>query len=72
VYDNAVTSAKIAWLAKYLPSVKFDNIFIVPYGTPKSTLASGILFDDEEKNRDDWGKNAFDVDNIIEVLRAIV
>lgn len=71
-YDNAVTSAKIAWLAKYLPSVKFDNIFIVPYGTPKSSLASGILFDDEEKNRDDWGKNAFDVDNIIEVLRAIV
>lgn len=70
-YDNAVTSAKIAWLKKHLPSVHFDNIFIVPYGTPKNTLASGILFDDEVGNRTTWGKNAYDVDNIIGVLRAI-
>lgn len=70
-YDSAVTSAKIAWLKKHLPSVHFDNIFIVPYGTPKNTLASGILFDDEVGNRTTWGKNAYDVDNIIGVLRAI-
>lgn len=70
-YDIAVTSAKMAWLKKHLPSVQFDNIFIVPYGTPKNTLASGILFDDEIGNRKAWGENAYDVGNIIEVLRAI-
>lgn len=70
-YDEKVSSAKIAWLKKHLPSVEFDSIFIVPYGTPKHTLASGILFDDEEGNRVAWGENAFDVNNIIEVLKAL-
>lgn len=70
-YDKAVTDAKLAWLKKHLPSVEFDKIFIVAYGTPKYTLASGILFDDEEGNRDAWGKNAYDVNDIIGVLKAV-
>lgn len=71
-YNTAVTSVKLAWLEKHLPSVEWDEIKIVNYGTPKSTVvsdASGYLFDDEKRNRDEWGENSFDVKNIIEILR---
>ena len=71
-YNTAVTSVKLAWLEKHLPSVEWDEIKIVNYGTPKSTVvndAEGYLFDDEKRNRDEWGKNSFDVKNIIEILR---
>ena len=71
-YNTSVTSVKLAWLEKHLPSVDWDEIKIVNYGTPKSTAvndASGYLFDDEKRNRDEWGKNSFDVKNIIEILR---
>jgi len=70
-YDEAVAKAKNFWLKKHLPSVKFDEIHIVPYGTPKSTVAkekNGYLFDDEEKNRAEWGINAFDVVNMLDIL----
>lgn len=74
-YDSKVRDTKIKWLKTHLKSVHFDNIHIVPYGTPKYTLASGILFDDEEKNRNDWNKmennKAYDVDNIIGVLTEL-
>ena len=70
-YDEAVAKAKNFWLNKHLPSVKFDEIHIVPYGTPKSTVArekNGYLFDDEENNRAEWGINAFDVVNMLDIL----
>lgn len=75
-YDAKVTAAKYAWLEKHLPSVYFDNIRIVPYGTPKSTLVDdlGILFDDEAPNRTEWenaGGTAYDVQNILEVLASL-
>ena len=70
-YDKKVTIAKKNWLKTHLKSVKFDNIFIVPYGTPKHSLASGILFDDEKPNRDNWQGIAYDVDNIIGVLKNL-
>lgn len=70
-YDKAVTNAKIEWLNKHLNSVKFDTIAIVPYGTPKQTIGNGILFDDEENNRKNWIGKAYNVDNIIETLKAI-
>ena len=70
-YDKAVTNAKKKWLAKHLSSVEFDNIYIVPYGTPKHEISNGILFDDEIGNREKWGKNAYDVDNIIGVLKTM-
>lgn len=70
-YDEAVTATKKAWLAKHLPSVRWDNINIVAYGTPKQTLGTGILFDDEEPNRTAWTGKAYDVDNIIEILKAL-
>ena len=70
-YNRKVKKAKEIWLAYHLSSVKFDNIFIVPYGTPKYTIADGYLFDDEEQNRTAWGCQAFDVDNIIGTLKEL-
>ena len=75
-YGEAVTAAKIDWLKRHLPSVDFDNIFIVPYGTPKESIADGVLFDDEKPNRDAWTKaNAdnlsFDTDALLKVLRDL-
>lgn len=54
-YDEAVRAAKLAWLAKHLPSVHWDVVEIVPYGQNKwNTCKEGILFDDEARNRDAW------------------
>lgn len=73
-YDEKVTRAKKEWLKKHLASVNFDEIHIVKYGTPKQTFAkteNDILFDDEEKNRNDWTGKAFDVNKIIEILKGM-
>lgn len=70
-YDEMVTKAKMEWLANHLPSVKWDKISIVAYGTPKSTCGNGILFDDEEPNRKAWNGTAYDVDNIIGTLKNL-
>ncbi len=76
-YGAKVTAAKYYWLKKHLPSVNFDEIRIVPYGTPKSFVMNeknAILFDDEEKNRVEWenaGGIAFNVENIINILKTL-
>ena len=73
-YNNAVAEVKKNWLRKHLASVKFDEIHIVNYGTPKQVFAktaNDILFDDEKPNRDNWTGKAFDVDEIIEILKGI-
>ena len=73
-YNDAVTVAKLGWLRKHLPSVNWDRITIVPYGTPKQNFCSNpldILFDDEERNRNNWTGRAFDVENILEILKEI-
>lgn len=71
-YNAMVTMAKLNWLKKHMPSVNWDEIHIVEYGTPKSTCGHGILFDDEERNRDEWGKGAFTPDLIMEILKEIL
>ena len=73
-YNKAVTEVKKAWLKKHLNSVKFDEINIVEYGTSKEQFAKNendILFDDEEKNRTNWTGKAYNVNNILEVLKTI-
>ena len=73
-YGERVAKTKEAWLKKHLGSVNFDEIKIAKYGTPKQFLADhpfGILFDDEQPNRDAWVGEAYDVHNILEVLTAI-
>ena len=73
-YNKAVAKAKRKWLKKHLKSVNFDEVHIVPYGTPKSTVANGfgILFDDEERNRLEWNKgDAYAPEKIFEILQKI-
>ena len=70
-FDAEVTQAKLAWLRQHLPSVHFDEIIIVEYGTPKQMFGNGILFDDEKPNRDNWNGVAYDVDNILEILKNL-
>ena len=73
-YDEEVTKAKIEWLNRHLKSVEFDEIKIVRYGTPKSTAVSnpfGILFDDEIQNRQEWKGQAYQPNQIMEILKAL-
>lgn len=72
-YDELVTNAKLEWLQRHLPSVDFDEINIVPYGTPKSNFAceNDILFDDELKNRLEWVGAAFNPNEILSTLKEL-
>lgn len=70
-YNQEVAKVKKEWLNKHLKSVHFKNIDIVPYGTPKQIGRKGILFDDEIQNRENWEDIAFDVNNIIEILKNL-
>lgn len=73
-YNQAVSEAKKTWLAKHLPSVHWDEIAVIPYGTPKTLYcydAEDVLFDDEEPNRNNWAGKSYDVNNIIEVLKNL-
>ena len=70
-YNKKVANAKMKWLAKHLKSVKFAKIDIVEYGTPKQINRNGILFDDEKQNRENWLGVAYNVENIIQVLREL-
>ena len=71
-FDEKVTRVKLEWLKKHLKSVKFDNITIISYGTPKHNFGKGILFDDETKNRDSWIGLAYDEKNILEILKNLL
>ena len=73
-YNQAVAETKKAWLKKHLPTVQWNEITIVPYGTPKQNFCYNpldVLFDDEEHNRNDWTGRAYDVDNILEILKQM-
>ena len=74
-YNERVTETKMEWLASHLPSVMWDEIKIVPYGTPKHEVAEdcGFLFDDEIGNRNAWAMSsngvAFDACDIMKALK---
>ena len=73
-YDARIESAKRGWLAKHLPSVEWDEILVVPYGTDKYITCgcTGILFDDEKRNRDNWLNGCgFIPDEISKILSEI-
>ena len=73
-YGEKVTEAKKVWLKKHLKSVQFDFIEIVEYGTDKNVVRrneTDILFDDEEKNRIEWKGIAYNVNNILEILKTL-
>lgn len=70
-YRARIRRAKIEWLRKHLPQVCFDHVHVIPYGTPKYKYATGILFDDEFKNRNRWNGIAFDETEILNILSKI-
>ena len=73
-YNEKVTNAKREWLNKHLKSVNWNEVHIVEYGTPKHNIVrypKGILFDDEDKNRNEWTGTAYDEKEILNVLKAI-
>lgn len=70
-YNEKVIQAKKQWLHKHLKSVQFSKIDIIKYGTPKQINRSGILFDDEKPNRDNWRGVAYDEKDILKVLKEL-
>ena len=71
-YNAKVATAKREWLGKHLASVKWDEIKVVEYGTNKYiATGGGILFDDEEPNRNTWGDGAYEPQDIVKVLKKL-
>ena len=72
-----VLAAKVEWLAEHMPSVHWDEVFVTPYGCNKAkqcgvTGEDFILFDDEERNRNQWEELdglAFNPSDIAAILR---
>lgn len=74
-FNARTTIVKMEWLKKHLPSVHWDEYNFLNYGIPKHErvmYANGILFDDEAHNRENWTGTAYDVDNIIEILKGLI
>ena len=74
-YNEAVKQAKLRWLSEHLASVKWDSIYVVSYGTPKSLVMQtedDILFDDEEPNRDAWLGEAYEPEMMVKVLKHLL
>ena len=71
-YEDSVRKAKLYWIKKHMPSMVFDEIHIIPYGTPKGSMGYGYLFDDEENNRTNWNGIAFSEKDIIKNLLDIL
>lgn len=76
-YNEMVREAKMLWLKRMLPLIRFDEVHIVKYGTRKDYVAkdkSGIIFDDDERVRAKWRGEAINpnTDDIIKTLKKIV
>ena len=80
IYDTMVEEAKRYWLYKHMPSIRWNEVFITQYGVNKASTAQvkdeqDILFDDDERNLNDWrrsGGTAHTPDEIFEVLKGIL
>lgn len=74
VYNKRIEVTKKKWLKQHLPSVKWDEIFIIDYDTPKVSVVNepSILFDDEERHRKAWNGIAYDEKEILERLKALL
>lgn len=68
---KATEKAKIEWLAKYF-DFDFDNIFVVPYDTPKDAIKKGILFDDDNFVRMSYTGVSFKPESIISLLYILL
>lgn len=74
VYKKRIAVAKQKWLKQHLPSVQWDEIFIIDYDTPKVSVVNepSILFDDEERHRKAWNGIAYDEKEILKRLKALL
>lgn len=75
IYDEAVRARKKRYLNRHMASIKWDEIHLVAYGTPKQYVAKtkrGILFDDNKEVRESWNGIAFDETNILDVLKFLI
>ena len=76
-FFDDVLAAKAEWLVEHLPSVRWDEVYVVPYGRNKAkqcgvTSENFFLFDDEERNRNEWEELdglAFNPSDIAEILK---
>lgn len=73
-YKQKIAVAKQKWLKQHLPSVEWDEIFIIDYDTPKVSVVNepSILFDDEERHRKAWNGIAYDEKEILKRLKALL
>lgn len=73
-YDKLVEEAKKEYLDNHMPSVCFDAIHVVPYGTSKENFNNGadFLFDDEAQNLDRWTGEAYHASKLIETLQELI
>lgn len=74
-FNQAIANAKLNWLKQHLPSVSFNLIEIVDYGTPKSNFletTQDILFDDNEAVRAEWTGKSYTPDQILTVLAELL
>ena len=72
-YDELVRAAKLQWLKLHLPSVQWNYVHIVAYGTNKWETCgrTGVLFDDEERNRVAWANGlSYGPEQIFDVLKS--
>ena len=73
-FHTRIKEAKSNWLAQHLPSVHWDEIHFVPYGSNKTEYATdelSMLFDDESDNRANWIGITHTPDEILEILRHL-
>lgn len=74
-FQKEIELTKIEWLEKHLPSVVWDDIFVINYGVPKNNYCQSkqdILFDDEEHNRREWDGLAYEPKDIFRILKKII
>lgn len=73
IYNGEIALTKLCWLHEHFKSVSWDEIKIVKYGTNKyNECGGGILFDDEERNRDEWLDESYEPSQIFEVLKGLM
>lgn len=73
-YNKRIVETKKKWLKRHCGSINFDNIIIIPYGTPKENYckySDSILFDDEMQNRENWTGIAYNEKDILNILSSL-
>lgn len=74
-FQTRIEKSKKAWLKKHLPSVEWNDIIILPYGTPKEKYATeetSILFDDDCIVRKTWAGKSYSPNDIFRILKELI